>query len=158
MAAGGKERRIVVFQKVRLVQETSAAGGNYYVTPLSLILHLPPPTHTHTQTHLHSCKPYLMPLLRWSTMKTVILPLFLQKNKRKQRRENVITGYSWFCCLETKKKNAEEKATPEYHLIVELFRAETRRDSSHVCLLMNLIRLSVNVQIITRPFLPLRVI
>lgn len=46
---GEKERRIVVFRKVRLVQEASAAGGNYYVSPPPPLAHPPspiPPTHT----------------------------------------------------------------------------------------------------------------
>lgn len=49
---GEKERRIVVFRKVRLVQEASAAGGNYYVSPPPPLAHPPssiphpPPPHT----------------------------------------------------------------------------------------------------------------
>lgn len=96
-------------------------------------------------------------------MKTVILPLFLtEKKKKKKKTKKRERNYRLFMILlsrnEKTKKQQKEKQLLNIASSPSCSEAETRRDSSHACSLMNLMRLSVDVKIITRPFLPLRVI
>lgn len=161
----GKERRIVVFRKVRLVQEASAAGGNYYVSPPPPLAHppspIPHPPPPHTPAFLQTLSNALAQVKHDENSYPSPFP-HREKKKKKKKTKKRERNYRLFMILlsrnEKTKKQQKEKQLLNIASSPSCSEAETRRDSSHACSLMNLMRLSVDVKIITRPFLPLRVI
>lgn len=161
---GEKDRRIVVFSKSEASSRSLSGWRELLCVPPtpprpSSILH--PPSPPHTPAFLQTLSNALAQVKHNENSYPSPFP-HREKKKKKKKTKKRERNYRLFMILlsrnEKTKKQQKEKQLLNIASSPSCSEAETRRDSSHACSLMNLMRLSVDVKIITRPFLPLRVI